>query len=214
MIPKIVHQIWIGPQMPAEYAQFRESFRRFNPGWELRLWTETDLDNLLMINRRLFEAADVEAPNDAIRWRVDVARLEILHQFGGVYVDVDTVCLKPLDPLCAFRMFVPESPNDPALLTNAVMGAIPGHEFITALIRGLPANTVAYRGRRLVDTVGGKYMTRVYTAHKSLDVSVVPWWWFAAQSIRARDQGLPAEDHPEAYMRHLYGNTRGKRRRR
>lgn len=213
MIPRIIHRVWLGPPMPDEYRHFGDTFQAHNRSWEHRLWTERDLAGLEMRNRDLFEAVEREAPRDAVRWRVDVARLEILAQHGGVYVDCDAACLRPLDNLLQYRMFVAQSPNDTRLVTNAVMGAEPGHPFLGALIAGLPANVAAYRGGRLVDTVGGKFISRMIAEHEPDGVTVLPWWLFAPQSIRDRDRGLPASPHPDAYTRHVYGNTRGRRRR-
>lgn len=197
--------------MPDEYNRFGQTWRQHQPGWEHRLWAEAELAGLAMRNRGLYDAAETEAPNDAIRWRVDIARLEILHQYGGIYADCDTECLKPLEPLLKHHMFLPQSPNDTSLVTNAVMGAAAGHPFLDALIRDLPANAAAYRGKRLVDTVGGKYFTRRLAVYKPTDVTILPWWLFAAQSIRDRDRGLPTKPHPDAYANHRYGNTRGRR---
>lgn len=212
MIPRRLHRIWLGPPMPDEYARYGQTWQRQHPDWEHRLWGEQELAELHMHNRAMYAAAEVEAPCDSIRWRVDVARLEILWLFGGAYVDCDAECLRPLDPLLEHRMFLPQSPNDKTLLTNAVMGAEAAHPFLGALISGLPANAAAYRGKRLVDTVGGKFITRQMAAVKPVGVTILPWWLFAAQSIRDRDRGLIAEPHPDAYATHVYGNTRGRRR--
>lgn len=202
----------MGPPMPAEYVRYGESWERHHPDWQLTLWGWPELYAMSMRNRDLFDDAEQQAPHDAIRWRVDIARMEILHQYGGIYVDCDTECLRPLDDLLTNRMFLPESPNDPSLVTNAVMGAEPAHRFLDALIDGLPANAAAHRGKRLVDTVGGKYLTRQLAAHNPDDVAVLPWHLFAAQSIRDRDRGgIPATPHPAAYTNHVYGNTRGRR---
>jgi mannosyltransferase OCH1-like enzyme len=209
--PATVHQIWVGPQMPAEYRRYLVSWSKQNPGWTYRLWGEADLAGLDMRNRALYDAAEVHAPTDAVRWRVDVARLEILWAHGGIYADCDSRCLKPLDQLRRHRMFFAQSPNDPRLATNAVMGAEAGHPFLDALIRGLPGNAAAYRGKRLVDSVGGKYITRMICTHQPPDVDVLPWWMFAGRSIRDRDRGRPP-DLSRAYIDHLYGNTRGRRR--
>lgn len=211
-LPTLLHQIWLGPRMPVEYRRFGDTWLAHNPGWRRILWGERDLAGLPMRNRALYDRAEAEAPRDAIRWRVDVARLEILAQYGGIYADCDSVCLAPLDPLREHRMFLPESPNDPSLVTNAVMGAEPGHPFLDVLIDGLPANAQRYRGRRLVDTVGGKYITRQLAALKPRDVAVLPWQMFAGQSIRDRDQGRPP-DLSRALVNHVYGNSASRRRR-
>jgi inositol phosphorylceramide mannosyltransferase catalytic subunit len=205
--------IWLGGAMPDEYRRFAGSWVRHHSRWEFTLWGERELAVLPMRNRELYGLAEKEAPTDAIRWRVDIARLEILHRFGGIYVDADTECLRPLDPLLQHHMFLPQSPNDTRYVTNAVMGAGAGHPFLDALVEGLPANADAYRGQRLVDSVGGKYITRQIGTLKPTGVAILPWWLFAAQSIRDRDRGLAAKPHPDAYTNHRYANSRGRRRR-
>lgn len=183
-----------------------------HPDWEHRLWGEAELAALPMRNRALYDLAETEAPRDALRWRVDIARLEILAEFGGVYVDCDTQPLKPLDLLLAHWMFLPESANAPQFVTNAVMGAAPDHGFINLAIDGLPTNAQAYRGQRLVDTVGGKYLTRLIERHHPEDVTVLPWRSFAGQSIKDRDAGR-APDLSEAYAAHQWDNSKKRRRR-
>lgn len=208
MIPQRLHMIWLGDPWPEEYQRYATTWVRRHPTWSFTLWGEAELGRLEMRNRALYEAAEREAPTDAIRWRVDIARLEILHQHGGIYADADSECLRSLEPLRQHRMFLPQSPNAPEFVTNAVMGAEPGHQFLGRLIRGLPDNAACWRGKRLVDTVGGKYITRRLAALKPADVTILPWWLFAAQSIRDRDRGRPAKPRPDAYANHVYGNSR------
>jgi len=56
----------------------------------------------------------------------DLLRYEILRRHGGVYVDTDVECLRPIDELLtgvvAFAGF-----ELPGRLGTAVMGAVPGH---------------------------------------------------------------------------------------
>src|SRR5690606_30927361 len=98
---------------------------------------------------------------DAHRWRADIARLELLYRYGGVYVDCDTEPLRPIDELREHALFLPESANDPRFVTNAVIGAEPKHPFIGLLIEHLAQNVTAYGGRRIVDMVGPLYLSRM-----------------------------------------------------
>jgi mannosyltransferase OCH1-like enzyme len=83
-IPKIIHQIWLGPKNPpAHFFTFREKWQKLHPDWEFRLWTDADLDSLNLSLRDILDAS----PNFAER--SDILRSEILERFGGVYVDVD-----------------------------------------------------------------------------------------------------------------------------
>ena len=47
-IPKIIHQIWIGEQLPAYMEIVRQRFTELNPGWQYNLWltSEKDLDSI------------------------------------------------------------------------------------------------------------------------------------------------------------------------
>jgi len=94
---RIIHQTWKTEDLPAEYAQFAETVKRNNPDFEYRLWTDHD-------NRRLIEErypwflSAYDAYAHGIE-RVDAVRYFILYTFGGVYIDLDMECLKPIGPL-------------------------------------------------------------------------------------------------------------------
>ena len=121
MIPRVFHQIWLGEE-PFPYERERETWRRHHPGWEHRLWTEADVPGDL----ELREAANrLRQPAE----RADILRLELLHRQGGVYLDADFECLKPIDPLldgvgCFLGLL------DSGRVSNAVIGAEPGHPLL------------------------------------------------------------------------------------
>jgi mannosyltransferase OCH1-like enzyme len=121
VIPRVFHQIWLG-EAPFPYAVERESWHRLHPDWQHRLWTERDLPADL----ELKEAANLlRQPAE----RADILRLEVLHRHGGVYLDADFECLKPIDPLldgvsCFLGLL------DSGRVSNAVIGAVPGHPLL------------------------------------------------------------------------------------
>jgi len=94
---KIIHQTWKTKNIPAKYAQFAETVKRNNPDYEYRLWTDHD-------NRRLIEdlypwfLSTYDSYAHGIE-RVDAVRYFILYTYGGVYIDLDMECLKPIDSL-------------------------------------------------------------------------------------------------------------------
>ena len=90
-IPKIIHQIWIGPRkLPKKYAYWSKTWRELNPDWEYKLWTENEIKKISLINHDLF----IKSSN--IGFKSDLLRYEILKQFGGLYVDTDFECIKPI----------------------------------------------------------------------------------------------------------------------
>ena len=92
-IPKIIHQIWLGSPFPEVYRNYQQSWLANHPDWEYYLWTDADIAALGLENREFYDTSNNYGE------RSDIARYEILYRFGGVYVDVDYECLKPLDKL-------------------------------------------------------------------------------------------------------------------
>ena len=100
MVPKIIHCCWFGgPKTPlAERCQ--ASWRDFAPDWTIREWNESAVE-------RLAENAGIaglEFFRNAIRekkWAMasDWARMAVLLAEGGLYLDLDSELVAPLDSL-------------------------------------------------------------------------------------------------------------------
>jgi mannosyltransferase OCH1-like enzyme len=159
-IPRIIHQIWLGPSpLPEQDAAYVETWKRLHPDWEHRLWTEDDL------------AGDTGRPETRERLRVpaersDLLRLELVVRYGGVYVDTDFEALQPLDPLLEdvelFAAYLREAFEDgsdrPAQINNAIFGAIPQHPaLVRALAEAAPRTTYGYDK----SAVGPKFLDRM-----------------------------------------------------
>ena len=94
MLPRIIHQIWIGPR-PAP-RQWLDTWREHHPDWRYRLWSNATVFYRPWRNQRL-----VNAYRDQEEWRgvADVIRYEILHEQGGFMPGADSECLRPVDEL-------------------------------------------------------------------------------------------------------------------
>lgn len=90
-IPKIIHQIWIGSPLPEKYHSFILSWQKHHPEWTYILWDDETIANLHLINQDQYDAST------NFGQKADIARYEILYRFGGVYIDIDFECLRPLD---------------------------------------------------------------------------------------------------------------------
>jgi hypothetical protein len=132
-IPKIIHQIWLGPKRPPHFfLKFRETWLATHPDWEYHLWTDADLDTYDFDLRDLFDESDNYGEKS------DILRCELLLKYGGVYVDADFECIKPLDELLTRYDFfagieppheIPES-DRVMLVSNALIGTAPNHPII------------------------------------------------------------------------------------
>jgi hypothetical protein len=103
-IPKTLHQLWKTADVPMRFTMLRESWRKRNPQWAIRLWTDVDLDEL--VASRYPSLLPLFRSYHEPICRADLGRYLVLESFGGVYADLDCECLKPLDPLLAGRELV------------------------------------------------------------------------------------------------------------
>jgi mannosyltransferase OCH1-like enzyme len=140
-IPKIIHQIWIQghSKMPRRYLQQALTWQRQNPSWEYHLWDEDSLKAL--IRQRYAELLPVYEAYEEVAARADIGRYAVLHAFGGLYVDTDTICVRPitpyfLEPNISLYVQVYDNPACPAHpgaliegVSNAMIACSPGHTF-------------------------------------------------------------------------------------
>jgi hypothetical protein len=99
-VPRSIHQLWIGDPPPDWIKACMETVRELHPSWEYELWTERHLAELPMQHRDIYDHADrYVLPGRVHQFRSDLARYEILLQFGGVWIDTDIEMLRPLDEL-------------------------------------------------------------------------------------------------------------------
>ncbi len=145
MIPRVIHRIWLGGDMPAEYADYGDTWLKVNEGWELRTWTQKDLPKLE--NQWLFDACD------SLAQRADIARYEIIYRFGGVYVDCGFEARRPLEPLLGdLEFFAGYQGGD--VVANGIFGAEPQHPVLRRMIDRLPASALARARRTVADQTG------------------------------------------------------------
>jgi mannosyltransferase OCH1-like enzyme len=139
-IPKIIHQIWLGGEpMPELLQKISQSWKKMHPDWEYFLWTEQEVAQLKLINQTIFDQE--EHP----RSKANILRLELLYQFGGLYVDLDFECLKPFDLLhhCCdfytglFELHRLSKHKCKVRCNNALIAAVPYHPIIDKMVHEL-----------------------------------------------------------------------------
>jgi hypothetical protein len=96
MIPKIIHQTWHSSSYTRNDGT-PASWRDQNPGWEHRIWLDDDLEAFVGWNYP--DLIELYHSYPKMVQRADLGRYLLLHHFGGIYADMDTDCLAPLDPI-------------------------------------------------------------------------------------------------------------------
>lgn len=128
MIPKSIHYCWFGGSpLPDDVKKYIESWKRFCPDYEIRQWNEYNFD----VNENQYCSEAYRAK----KWAFvsDYARLKILYDNGGIYMDTDVEVVRSLDPLLQYRAFSGFE-SEHAISTGA-MGSIKKNGWIKVLLQ-------------------------------------------------------------------------------
>lgn len=123
MIPKIIHYCWFGNNPKnSEILSCIESWKRTCPDFEIKEWNE--------LNFSVKEFPFAKRMYDEKKWAfvADYARLHILNEYGGFYLDTDMLLLQSLTPLIIHPCVVGE--ETPGTLNAAIMGCVAHHPFV------------------------------------------------------------------------------------
>lgn len=123
-IPKIIHYIWVGNKsLPDKYEKNIASWKKHNPDYEIIRWDESNYD---------FTTCDyVREAYSAKEWGFvpNYARLDIIYQHGGIYLDTDVEVIGNLDVLLQDEAFINMGCAD-RINMGCGFGAIAGHPII------------------------------------------------------------------------------------
>lgn len=202
MIPRVLHQIWVGGPVPPWLAEMRQTWLELHPspGWEHILWTDDDLPPIT--HGALYDDPPCP-PATHGQMRADLLRYDILFRYGGVYVDLDFEAQRPIDELLAGIDCFAAWETDDVWIGNAILGSTPGHPFLAELIAGVPASVEAHRGQRPVLSTGPQYLTPIAKRH---DVRLFPASMFYPYRWDQLERG--DELFPDAYAIHHWNNRR------
>lgn len=186
--------------MPADFRRYGETWRTHHPEWEMRLWTDTDLETL--------DCRDALERARSHSERSDVIRYELLNRFGGVYIDADVECLRPIEPLVdgveAFAAYHNKlggsGDGKGPSVGSAVVGSAPGHPIMerAAAEAREQAGSGTYPG-----STGPEMLTRIladFPDFPIFDAQVFyPYSW--------REPHRRSEDFPDSYAVHHWATT-------
>ena len=209
MIPKILHQVWLGPERPPTACI--ASWHAQHPDWDCHLWTESSLPNDFT-NQAIIEAADTFFS------KADYIRYELLLRYGGVYADADSYCLRRIDNLLACNAFAAweSEQRRPGLVGNSAIGSIAGHP----LTKELVAN--ARTGKPAWKVSGPGYFTEQVA--KTEGVTIYPSSYFyplhhkqrrllnvlkSTDNVESTIESLAKKHACDAYAIQLWGSTTG-----
>lgn len=130
VIPKVLHYMWLGGKpMPEKLERCVESWKVFCPDYEIVRWDETNYD----VHKNAFMAEAYD--NEKYGFVPDFARLDILYQYGGIYMDTDVEVVRGLDGLLYQKAFCGVEKWQ-VINFGGCCGAIKGHAGLEPFLEG------------------------------------------------------------------------------
>lgn len=221
-IPKIIHQIWIGPK-PAP-TKFMDSWRdkHESEGFEYIRWTEAELD------KRGFKSQLIDKTNsmEEINGKADILRWELLYEYGGFFTDADAYCLEPITYLiknykafagyenevvrnagwCKSYEYDDVLAREHPLIATGTMAFPPKHELPRLAIEWIKNNEISVfkTNRRAWRTVGPGLLTRLFWSKKWDDITILPSHYF----LPVHCSGAKYDGHDKIYAYQEWGSTK------
>lgn len=129
MIPKIIHYCWFGHnKLPNDTKRYIQTWMKYCPDYEIKEWNESNFD----INCCKF----IRQAYDSRAWAFvsDYARLKIVYEHGGIYLDTDVELLKNLDFLLDNSFFASIGQIENLCATGLGYGAEAGNPVVKRMM--------------------------------------------------------------------------------
>lgn len=215
VIPKIIHRIWVGGEEPGWLQNCGKTWVEHHPDWEIRQWHDGNVSDLFPLeNQDLYDRAEQIAPDHVGQLRADVLRYELLWRHGGMYVDADFECLRPIDDLLdGVECFAAWEVQN-VWIANGLMGAVPQHPMVRRLIDGAGASIESQPGERVTRLTGPQYLTGLYR-QDDCGMTVFPtklFYPYLYDKIRRFGTSHRGDWHAQGYYAVHHWNNRRKER--
>ena len=180
MIPKIIHQIWLGDksEMP---VKLMKTVKDMHFDWKYILWTEENIGNL--INQDKFKIINDYKKSIGNKFTnlANIIRYEMLFEYGGIYIDADSICNKPFNDLLNSEFFAAyeNEVKKPGLIANGIIGSVPRHPILEKCIYEIKRMKNSLLTKRpSFKTTGPVFFTRIIDEYGKENITIYPSWFF------------------------------------
>ena len=206
-IPKIVHYCWFGEKsLPDEAKKCIDSWRKYLPDYELRLWNEENFN--INCNQFVKEAYH----NKKYAFVTDYVRLYALYHYGGVYMDTDVEVIKSLDKFLVHESFT-SFENEHSIPTG-MMAASKNNTWIKDLLSYYDNKSFYLDNGKLYNQPNTvpitkltleKYDLKLNNEHQILegDLNIYPFDYFCAKDWRTGEVKITKNTHT---IHHFHGS--------
>ena len=171
-IEKTFHFINFGNKPLNNIAKRRiESFKKFNPSFKIRIWTDNDFDF----------TQGPQFVQDCLKMRnygflSDYYRFLVLKNYGGIYCDLDMECFRPLDEflnrseLLEYEFIA----NDKYYIGTAFMGFEKGHLFPKLILNYYDTHAIIRDGKPPIDMTS-QFLVTDLSKYCATGLDVIPY---------------------------------------
>jgi len=169
-IPKILHVTWKTRDIPDMFKGNYKEWLKFTPDYKHVIYDDNDLRDII-VNYYPQYLSVYDSFRHTIE-RVDFARYAILHKYGGVYADLDTIPLKKIDKFLDMNKIVlgreplehaHQLYNRDVVLCNALMISPPNKSFWLGFMEYIKNNYKPFENP--VNNTGPMALTQFYQKH-------------------------------------------------
>lgn len=192
IIPKKVHQIWLGPKpIPTHTYKWKQYCEHF--GWEYKLWDDASIHSFGLTNVSQYI---IYGRNNNYHAQADIARYEIVNRLGGFYFDADIVpangttidvsChLGMRGLICSTENHAREITTGALFVMNSFFASCADHPILKRIIASIPTNISRLKE---IGEEGAMWCTGPFLFNKCL---------FGPFTIIHRDWTSGGEDNPK-----------------
>lgn len=234
-IPRIIHQIYLPgwDALPEETKASIEALRSRNPDWHYRFYDEAEVLDYINCHYRIEMLATYNRIDPSYyAARADLFRYLVCYKEGGVYLDIKSTALRPLNQvlLDSDQFLLSQWPGRRELPAGAgfhpelsqiagdeyiqwFIACEPGHPFLKAVIDAVVENVNSYRfwrdyvGRRAVWRLSGP-VAYTLAIHPLLDLHPHRVVRFESDLDFVYSIHAGGQDHQSAYGTHYWNVSR------
>jgi thioredoxin-like negative regulator of GroEL len=167
-LPLTIVQFWHDPAPPPDVLATLESWRTHNPAATILRHDDVSARAEIAAHAPPGVLAAYDAAHHPAM-RSDILRLVVLHRVGGLYVDADEHCLRPVDDLAARLpgcvVAAPYADEVPYYLYNGILLAEAGspvlRDALDAIAAEIPPLLAAGKRPRISNATGPGLLTRI-----------------------------------------------------
>ena len=201
MIPKTLHFIWVGDESKRP-DNCINTWVRHHPDWTIKVWGNEDLAGTGWINAKHMR----EMSRRELNGVADLMRWEILYNEGGIVLDADSVCVRPLEDWIleseSFACWENEIAR-PRLIAAGYVGTVPENPFFGQIILDLQAKATVI-DKMAWETVGPMALTEAYFKYKYTGLTILPSHFFIPEHFT----GLRYQGSGPVFARQEWASTR------